>query len=187
MKISFNLTDADLKYFRRVMKEVREKSRNKHEDEIVAAVRGLLQQIDGTSVPDFVAERIAKLEQLTDMLEDDEWALSGRDRERVVRSMAYFAEPEDIIPDRVPVLGLLDDAIMVELVVGDLIFEIEAYEDFCRFRETREERFGSDEDHATRGEWVIARRKQLHARIRRRRSRRRQQSRGTGGSRVSLW
>lgn len=188
MKVSFELSEDDLKHFRRVMKEVRAHSKNKSEDEILAATRELLGEMDSDGVPDFIRERIGKLEQLVDMLEDEEWALKGRDRDRVIHGMAYFAEPDDMIPDKVPVIGFLDDAIMVELVVRELEAEIEAYTDFCDFRARREERYGKEEDPATRAEWVTSRRTQLHQRMRRRRSRRRGPAGPTTGkTRLSLW
>ncbi len=189
MRVTFDLTENDLKYFRRVMKDVRDRALNTPESEIIAATRGLLDTVATQDVPEFVSTRIKSLGRLIDMLEDDEWALKGVDRERVLRGMAYFAEPDDIIPDRVPVLGFLDDAIMVELVVTELGHELEAYEDFCTFRKSREERFGKEEDPASREEWVASRRKQLHARMRRRRSRRRSRASSGPGSKspISLW
>ena len=188
MRVTFDLSEDDLKYFRRVMREVRDKCKHLTEQDIVAASRDLLEQIADTSVPDFVRDRVGRLDKLIEMLEDKEWALSGTDRDRVVRGLAYFAEPDDIIPDKVPVLGFLDDAIMVELVVSELVHEIEAYDDFCEFRERRESHYGTEEDPATREEWLVSRRKQLHQRIRRRRSRRHSRS-GAGSSRspIALW
>ena len=187
MRISFDLSDADLKHFRAVMRDVRARAKGRSEDEIVNAARELLEEMEAADAPDFITERIAKLHDLIEMLVDEDWALSGKDRERVVSGLAYFAEPEDMIPDKVPVLGYLDDAIMVELVVTELEHEIEAYEDFISFRSMREERFGKDEDPKIRQEWVVARRKALHQRMRRRRSRRRQ-LRGKGGrSPIALW
>jgi hypothetical protein len=191
MRVTFDLSENDLKHFRRIMKEVRDAAKGTSEEEIIGASRELLGDIEVADVPDFVSERIGKLGRLIDMLEDEEWALAGTDRERVVRGMTYFAEPEDMIPDRVPVLGFLDDAIMVELVVTELQHEIDAFEDFCTFRAAREERFGGEEDQATRAEWLISRRKQLHQRMRRRRrSRRRPRSSGSSGSGrspIALW
>jgi uncharacterized membrane protein YkvA (DUF1232 family) len=188
MRVSFDLSDKDLKYFRSVMRDVREKATHLSETDIILASRELLVQMADTSVPDFVRDRVGKLDSLISMLEDDEWALAGKDRERVVHGLAYFAEPEDMIPDKVPVLGFLDDAIMVELVVSELVHEIEAYADFCDFRARREESFGPEEDSATREEWLDSRRKQLHQRIRRRRGRRRKRAGGGGGkSPIALW
>jgi hypothetical protein len=68
------------------------------------------------------------------MLEDEEWQLPDTERARVHPALAYFCEPCDLIPDHVTALGFLDDAIMVELVVEELRHELEAYDDFCRFR-----------------------------------------------------
>ncbi len=188
LKVTFDLTQNDLKYFRRVMREVRDKHSKSSEGEIVRACRSLIEGMGQTSAPDFVHERVQKLEILINMLEDAEWGLGGRDRDRVLRGMAYFAEPDDIIPDKVPVLGFLDDAIMVELVVVELVHEIEAYRDFCEFRNTRLARGGKNEDPASRAQWIEARRRALHSRMRRRRSRRRSRAAGgAGGSRVSLW
>jgi uncharacterized membrane protein YkvA (DUF1232 family) len=187
MRISFDLTDADLKHFRAVMRDVRARSKSKGETEIVAASKGLLEDMEAASAPDFVTERVGRLHELIDMLEDEDWALGGKDRERVVNGLAYFADEEDLIHDKVPVLGYLDDAIMIELVVIELQHELEAYDDFCEFRTTREERFGRDEDPKIREEWVVARRKALHQRIRRRRSRRRQLCKKGGRSPIALF
>jgi len=81
MKVTFNLSDGDLKYFRKIMREVRERHKSSSEDAIVGAARELIASVTATSVPDFITERIQKLSQLIDMLEDHEWALAGRDRE----------------------------------------------------------------------------------------------------------
>ncbi|MDE0884818.1 MAG: YkvA family protein [Myxococcota bacterium] len=185
MRVSFDLTQKDLKYFRRVMRDVREKHAKSSEEEILAACRQLIEGIGRTTAPDFVRDRVGKLVILIDMLEDAEWALSGRDRDRVLRGMAYFAEPDDMIPDKVPVLGFLDDAIMVELVVTELEHEIEAFEDFCAYRERRAARGAKGENLTPRVQLLDTRRQALHDRMRRRRSRRR----GSSGSssRVYLW
>ena len=83
MKVTFDLTDNDLKYFRRVMKEVRAKHKNSSEQEILDACRALIEGISATRAPDFVRSRVEKLSVLIEMLEDTEWRIGGRDRERV--------------------------------------------------------------------------------------------------------
>ena len=65
-----------------------------------------------------------------------------------------------MIPDRLPGIGYLDDAIMVELIAQELKHEIKAYEDFCDFRKNRPE--AKDESR------LEARREALQARTRRR-------------------
>ena len=128
------------------------------------------------------AMRLVKLEQLIEMLRDDEWRLEGRDRARILDALAYFVDPDDLIPDRVPGIGYLDDAIMVELVVQELKHDIKAYEDFCEFRESHPKAEG--------GAKLEARRLALQARMRRRRRRERQRHRDRPGSTrspIRLW
>ena len=82
--------------------------------------------------------------------------------------LAYFTEPEDLIPDHIPGLGFLDDAIMIELVVRELRHEIEAYEDFCRYREKIRSEQGRRKG-VSRADWLEDRRRDLQTRMRRRR------------------
>ena len=95
--------------------------------------------------------------------------MPGADRKRIVGALSYFAEPQDLIPDQVPGLGFLDDAIIVELVVADLAPELDAYADFCRFRGSKSKLVGTSSNPVAREEWLGSRRRQLHARMRRRR------------------
>ena len=169
MKITFELTDSDLKYFRRIMNEVRSRSAGISEAKLLPAVQRTINEIHSSKAADFVTHRLVKLDQMVKMLLDDEWGMEGKDRSRVVDGLIYFAEGEDLIPDRIPGLGYLDDAIMIELVVQDLHHEIEAYDDFCNYRSSKAKLLGSKDARATRETWLDARRTQLHARMRRRR------------------
>mgnify|MGYP001822898777 FL=1 len=167
MRISFELDDQDLKHFRLIMDEARRAARRIAPEEIVAAAEDLLDSVPKTGAPGFIAGRLAKLRLMIHMLSDIEWRLPHQDAARVLNALAYFAEPEDLIPDHIPALGFLDDAIMIELVVRELKHEIEAYQDFCDYRERLASRGGSNK--ASREDWLASRRKELQARMRRRR------------------
>ena len=184
LRVSFELSDSDLRYFRHKMREATSAARGRGEAEIIEATASLLEEIRDRGVPDFVGERIAKLRELVQMLEDAEWQLSGPNRRHVLNAMAYFAEAEDMIPDAIPGIGFLDDAIMVELVVQELRHELDAYRDFCAFRSLQERMRGRREDDVTREEWLKGRRAQLMGRVRRRRDARRSRTRRIGRSGV---
>ena len=122
-----------------------------------------------SDAPGFIVERLDRLQQMIRMLSDIEWRLPHQDATRVLNALAYFAEPEDLIPDHIPGLGFLDDAIMIELVARELRHEIEAYQDFCDYRERLSAK--GDGSAASREGWLNARRKELQARMHRRRGR----------------
>ncbi len=68
----------------------------------------------------------------------------------MLAALAYVCDPEDIIPDEIPGIGLLDDAVMIELVLRELRHTIEAYEDFCAYRKVSPKRLpGAERDPAT--------------------------------------
>jgi uncharacterized membrane protein YkvA (DUF1232 family) len=169
LTVSFELSDKDLKYFRERVREAKNGAA-RDADASLAAARRLIEQTRRVELPDFVRARIEQLEQLATMLEDADWRLEGADRQRVVSALAYFAEPDDVIPDTIPGIGFLDDAIMVELMCQELRHEIAAYGDFCAYRATLGKQRGEDAA-LTREEWLARKRLQLQERMRRRRER----------------
>jgi uncharacterized membrane protein YkvA (DUF1232 family) len=170
LHVTFELSDADLDYFRSAMREVRAKADLHDEAAIIAGARRLTQQTTQLALPDFVRERLHSLEALTRMLEDADWKLEEPHRSRVLQALVYFADPRDMIPDQIPGVGFLDDAILVELVVQELHPELDAYESFCQYREAERGRVGADPDEQHRR--VAEQRRAMLARIERRREQR---------------
>ena len=169
LKLSFELSDRDLLYFRASLRQSREAVRDAEETEIVDAVGHVLEEIRRNEpLPDFVAERLPQLELLIQMLADDDWQLPNSDRERLLAMFVYFSDPEDILPDDIPVIGYLDDVIIIELVTRELQHVREAYDDFRNFRREFDEEHGSDIDGAIRRDRLDRRRQQLHQRMARR-------------------
>jgi len=168
LKVTFQLSDSDLEYLRGLIRESKRAFKATDGEAITSATRRLLEETERACVSEFVRERMDGLKNLVAMVEDSEWCLENGDRERVLGAMAYFCDPKDMIPDQIPGLGFLDDAILIEIVCQDLRHEIEAYRDFCRYRDAEVARRGAA-DPATRKEWLSARRNQLQDRMRRRR------------------
>jgi uncharacterized membrane protein YkvA (DUF1232 family) len=169
LKLAFELSDRDLRYFRDSLKQSREAVRDAEEQEIIDAVQHVLEEIRGNEpLPDFVAERIPVLERLIQMLADDEWQLPNSDRERLLAMFVYFSDPEDILPDDIPVIGYLDDVIIIELVTREMQHVREAYEDFRTFRHAFDDEYGKDIDGAIRRDRLDRKRQQLHQRMQRR-------------------
>jgi uncharacterized membrane protein YkvA (DUF1232 family) len=169
VSISLDFTERDLRFFRRAIRKARNTVHGGEEAEIIEAVRSALATIRARKpLPDFVAARLPELDALIDMLEDREWRLPRREREQLLATFVYFGDPEDVIPDDIPAIGFLDDLILIELLLRDFRHVREAYADFCRYRQQLGKARG---DAPARDRQLTARRKELQARMKRRRAR----------------
>jgi len=174
LQVVFDLDDSDLKHFQLIMQQASEAAASARPEDIIAGAEERLQGVSDVRVPKFIGERLDSLRTLIDMAKDHEWGLPAEDVRRVLNALAYFCEPEDLIPDSIPGLGYLDDAIMVELAVRELSPEIEAYRDFCEFRASERTRRGvkAKTTDLTREDWLSDRRERLQKRMRFRRRKR---------------
>lgn len=172
MKLDIELSDQDLAYFQRLIES---KGNGQGEIElahIVKAAEDLLERARQASTPAFILGRLEQLELLVAMVTDSEWRLPVEDIRRVLNAMSYVANREDLIPDDIPALGYLDDAVMIELTCRNLRPELDAYRDFCDFRQAETERRrdqGQPGTPISRSDWLESRRRELHEKMHRRR------------------
>ena len=171
LTLNFELNDRDLEHFHNAMEASKKAAEGKTDAEIIENAGRLLADAQKVRIPDFILSRLLRLDDMIAMLRDEAWALDQADRDRVLSALVYFNNPNDVIADSVPVLGYLDDAIMIELCVRDLKHEIDAYDDFCDFRETEARRLGQEPSMVGRCDWLDARRDELQNRMHLRRER----------------
>ena len=171
LAITIELGDADLAHFVDAMRTAQQEAKNLSADEITRAANKLLEDGSSGKVPGFIAERLSKIGSMISMVNDEGFGMEADDRQRVLACLTYFANPKDLIPDNVPVLGFLDDAIMIELVVRELQHEVEAYDDFVAYRNAEARLRGVDPStlKTERVEWAEARRLELLNRMKSRR------------------
>ena len=171
LKIVLEIGEEDLAYYRRVMDSVWKRNKKRAEKDLVTGARRLLKKATQVGAPEYVRSRLADLEILCSMLDDSEWPLEADDRNRIVAGVGYFAVANDMIPDKIPGLGLLDDALMAELVARELKPELDGYRDFCQYRENETTLRGKTK--VSRDDWLAAKRRQIWLRIKRRQRERR--------------
>lgn len=175
LKLVFELSDEDLEYFGEVFRDHQPGSDVVLDPaDITDATDRLLEEARARGAPPFILEKLSRLKDLIEMVEDRDWQLPEADAQRVLHALAYFADPTDLIPDDLPVLGYLDDAMMVDVAMREVEPEFEAWQDFRVFRETETRRraaAGEDAGPVSRADWLSARRQELHARMRTRRQR----------------
>jgi hypothetical protein len=134
VKIVFELDDDDVLRFREALAKAHAAVRCAEESDILFAAKQALNELPLGSAPGFVRRRLNDVQRLIIMLEDEAWALPVELREQVLPALAYFCDPEDLIPDHLHGIGLFDDAIMLELLLIEERPLLEAYAGFCCFR-----------------------------------------------------
>lgn len=169
LRITLEFSDKDLGYFQKLAEKAMKSTQSNSAENIVSNAKSLLGKMSASTGSGYIQSRIGQLRILINMLEDKGWGMKEVGRGRVLAALAYFNNPADIIPDDVPVLGYLDDAIMVELLTRELKPEIEAYEDFVAYRASEAKRRGLNPTALDRTDFLEAREHALLARMRRRR------------------
>ena len=171
ISLNFELNDRDLEHFHSAMAAAKKAAGDKSPAEIIECAGKLLADAQKVHIPDFIKDRLLRLDDMIAMVRDEAYKLPAEDCQRVLSALIYFCDPKDVIPDSVEVLGFLDDAIMIELCVLDLKHELEAYDDFCDFRQHQAERRGLAADKVGRADWLASRREELVDRMHERRER----------------
>ena len=168
LDITFTLSDRDLERFKKIVGKAKETSGDDQgQAEIEKAAYKIVDVAMNSDLPDFIAERLLQLKVLLEMMNDTEWGISEHEKSQIISAMAYFADPIDLIPDHIPGIGFLDDAMFVEIIIRELKDELDAYGEFCAFREAEEARLsaeGKDPDE-NRDDWLAPKRDELHSRI----------------------
>jgi len=173
LTVTLEISEQELDHFRSVLRRAREQAGQRSPREIAATASLAAEKLEALRPSPFVAARLHKVRALAGMLEDPEWQLPEPERRRVLEGLAYVAQAHDLVPDDVPVLGLVDDAIMLELVLRDLRHELEGYEEFDAYRRHESSPAGTAASHApaSREDWLESKRRALHERIGERRRR----------------
>ncbi len=167
MRITLDLEPADIERFTGAFERVRQTTRCADEVEIIDAAKYALDHLGISTAPAYVRKRLVEVQRLIMMIEDGAWSLADPERSDVVDTLAYFSDPDDLIPDHIEMIGLLDDAIMLELLLRRLRKVRRAYADFCGYRDALRIDSPDATLHAQHACMLAERRAALHVRMRR--------------------
>ncbi len=165
-----HLEAAAVARFDRLLHDIHPRARHVDADRIATLGRWL-QELPPDQARAVLDERLSRIERLRSMFDDPDWDRRDAACQRVRKLLAYLDQDRDLIPDAIPLLGLLDDVILLELAWPAVATEAEDYLDFCRYR-SAERPQGKGEER--RKAWVRDRLLALalfqqHARVRARR------------------
>lgn len=116
-------------------------------DQVVSLIRWLQTLPTETAVAT-INLRMARVESLRRMLHDPNWEVSTEFAARIRQLLGYINRFDDLIPDELPLIGHLDDALLVELTWIEFAGEVQDYRDFCRFRSENHIRGNAGEQRA---------------------------------------
>ena len=140
-KVTFELDEQDAAYFRGLYRRAKKNAAAMDPEAIIRDASKLVKHVrDSKRVPKFVVDAIETLEDMTQIIQDEDYKAPTAVKTQVLAGLAYFANPEDLIPDHIPALGFLDDAIMVKFVEEEFRHELWGYRKFRGFTAPSEQR-----------------------------------------------
>ena len=187
LKITFTLSEKDVGHLRRLIRKATQGASAESEASILAANEKLAMEVRGANPPNYVVERVETLESLVHMIQDEDYGIPNNVRKKVLGGLAYLAQPADLIPDSIPGLGFLDDAIMIELIAQDLRHEIWGYRKFCDYRDSAEQRPWTQVGRSALGKKLEGKRRQIRSEIQQRQARDSERAKAKGGLLGRLW
>ncbi len=171
-KVTFELDEQDAAYFRALYRKAKKSASRMQPDEIIRDAKKLVDHVrEVKRVPHFVKEAISTLEDMTQIIEDPDYAAPQAVKNQVLAGLAYFSNPDDLIPDHIPALGFLDDAIMVKFVEDEFKHELWGYRKFRGWRAPSEQRPWTDVGSERLAKRTLEYRKKVRAQISERKAR----------------
>lgn len=187
-KVTFELDEQDAAYFRGIYRKAKKNASKMDPATIIQDARKLVDHVRSSKrAPRFVVDAIATLEDMTQIIEDEDWKAPQSVKNQVLAGLAYFSNPEDLIPDHIPALGFLDDAIMVKFVEDEFKHELWGYRKFRGFNAPSEQRPWTQIGGDRLKKRTEAYRKKIRAQVNERKAADAAKEKSAGGRRVRLF
>lgn len=128
------LADRSLERFRQSAQALQLADEAPCADTIATVARTLTRQFATLRRAPCIRLRLRCLAGLQAMASEPRWELDAAPRQQIAQIAAYAESPHRLIPDAVPVIGGLDDALLVELAWPTLH---ETFRNYLHFRRAR--------------------------------------------------
>lgn len=147
-----------LQFFNAVLRQISEAAPSFDVDQIVTAGRRVIDRCSLGQSPVFIETRLQAFSRLEAMDADAGWGLPKDDCARIARLRSYVNEPDDLLPDALPVIGRLDDALLIDVGLREMHEALADYECYCRYCQVAADFACVDvaEVSLTRADWLQA-------------------------------
>lgn len=128
------LNNGSLRRFQQVAQSLQSDRSPPDVDAIACAARQLTSRFSGRRRAPCIELRLRVLRALRAMSSETAWNLDPAKQQIIAMIADYAANQDRLVPDAVPVIGGLDDAVLVDLAWPSLQFDLGDYLDFRRLR-----------------------------------------------------
>lgn len=155
----YTLQEAGLACFNAALAALSPQSPRLTLDQFATAAQRAIDKYPDGRQPAFVGSRLAALERLGGLATDAGWDVPPELPGRLAVVQDYLSHPDRLVPDRVAVVGRLDVAVLVDVLLQLQREDLADYEDFCRFRKVAADYAGIpvEDTGLTRAQWLEAR------------------------------
>ena len=145
--------------FAHVAEEVTQATFNVSPDQISSVARWVQQQYASRQAAPCVSARMHVMAALRALRAEPGWELPPEPAQRSGQLLAYQDAVEHLIPVRLPLLGHLDEAILLELALPGIADDLREYLDYRRLRRIEAELSGVAPHQLTftRDDWMAVR------------------------------
>lgn len=156
---NFHLTAASVDRFNALLARLGRRAAPLDCDRLATAARELRDGVAGAGEPACILQRMKRLEAAARMLDDGQWEPVD-DAGNVAALMVHYATGRyQLLPNSLPTIGHLDEAIAVEAAWPSLQDEVADFLDYCRVRSLEASLRGRDVQAFgfSRNDWIQAR------------------------------
>ncbi len=156
----YRLNSRDLENFNQLLARLGRRQAPLDCDQLVTAARELSVPAAGDAAPPCILQRLRWAESVAQMVRDPNWAPANDAIAPAELVLDYVRSHEGLIPDWLPQVGRLDDAIVIETAWQELAPEVVSYVDFRRLRHVEARLRGCADTgfRFTRADWEEVRR-----------------------------
>ncbi len=132
---SLELNDGKLRRFNDLIRRIAPGRPTYSADQIAGAARRVLRASMKGQDSAFVKVRMRRAGEIRAALQDAQWDIPAKLLGPMHDIIAYLDDDRlALIPNSVPIVGPLDDALLIDAAMDTLRGELDDYADFCRYR-----------------------------------------------------
>ena len=131
---SIDITEGQLLRFNELAHSLNEAMPALTADQMAGVARRVLRTAATGGQSPFIASRMRRAAEMRALTAESAWTSPQETARRIGDLIAYLDDPNDLIRDDIPLIGRLDDALLVDIAMDTLRDEVEDYAEFRRYR-----------------------------------------------------